>query len=359
MSSYNTWTAVPGGAVRNGVHYSTGGDFPRGHNVQYANARPAYPSDYRPHFPDGTPVRHQTYGPSSSSYHSQTSYETWTAVPNGSRDYDAPLPSARHDRYDRPRASEAYPDPWNEKEHRFKAFTNAYKQTFENYHYDTPSNRSGRDAYYDDDDIDDLQHSMRNMKTSDAQFSGQDRLARDVREKEAKDYFSHKSSRSAHPRSPSRERERRSRRAHSPERKSSSRNHKSRHHSPPPISRESSRKGRSNSCSQSYSTRSQRPRTPPLTSSSTSNPQDAYGAGKIPKTDLYVVLGISRSADTAEIRRAYHKLALKYHPDRVGEKERDAAHGKMTEINMARDVLVDDGKRARYDATGTVASDIY
>ena len=68
------------------------------------------------------------------------------------------------------------------------------------------------------------------------------------------------------------------------------------------------------------------------------------------KRDYYEVLGVSRNADAAEIKKAYRKLALKYHPDKnPGDKE---AEEKFKEAAEAYDVLSNDEKRRRYDQFG-------
>jgi molecular chaperone DnaJ len=65
--------------------------------------------------------------------------------------------------------------------------------------------------------------------------------------------------------------------------------------------------------------------------------------------DYYEVLGVERSADAAELKRAYRKLAMEYHPDR---NQADGAAEKFKEINQAYEILTDDQKRAAYDRFG-------
>src|SRR5438270_9622715 len=71
------------------------------------------------------------------------------------------------------------------------------------------------------------------------------------------------------------------------------------------------------------------------------------------KQDFYDILGVSRSANADELKRAYRKLAMQCHPDRnPGDK---SAEHKFKEINEAYDVLKDDQKRAAYDRFGHAA----
>jgi len=66
--------------------------------------------------------------------------------------------------------------------------------------------------------------------------------------------------------------------------------------------------------------------------------------------DYYDILGISRNADTNEIKKAYRKLALQYHPDKnPGDKQ---AEEKFKEVSEAYEVLKDAEKRRRYDQFG-------
>jgi DnaJ-class molecular chaperone len=62
--------------------------------------------------------------------------------------------------------------------------------------------------------------------------------------------------------------------------------------------------------------------------------------------DPYTVLGVTKSADTAEIKKAFRKLAKKYHPDQ--SKEAKAAE-KFAEVNSAYEILGDEKKRAAFD----------
>lgn len=66
--------------------------------------------------------------------------------------------------------------------------------------------------------------------------------------------------------------------------------------------------------------------------------------------DYYQTLGISKSATTADIKKAYRKLARKYHPD-VNPNDKEA-HKKFQQINEANEVLSDPEKRKKYDQYG-------
>jgi molecular chaperone DnaJ len=64
------------------------------------------------------------------------------------------------------------------------------------------------------------------------------------------------------------------------------------------------------------------------------------------KRDYYEVLGVGKSASPDEIKKAFRRLAVQYHPDRGGDE------AKFREINEAYEVLKDDSKRKRYDQFG-------
>lgn len=73
------------------------------------------------------------------------------------------------------------------------------------------------------------------------------------------------------------------------------------------------------------------------------------------KRDYYEVLGLQKGASAEDIKRAYRKAAMKYHPDRnPGDKE---AEEKFKEVGEAYEVLSDDDKRARYDQYGFAGVD--
>lgn len=66
--------------------------------------------------------------------------------------------------------------------------------------------------------------------------------------------------------------------------------------------------------------------------------------------DYYKILGVERNADQESIKKAFRRMAAKYHPDRNQDK---GAEERFKEINEANEVLSDPTKRARYDQLGS------
>ena len=72
------------------------------------------------------------------------------------------------------------------------------------------------------------------------------------------------------------------------------------------------------------------------------------------KRDYYEVLGVNKNATDDEIKKAYKKLAKKYHPD-LNPDDPKGAEAKFKEVGEAYEVLKDPQKRAQYDQFGHAA----
>lgn len=77
--------------------------------------------------------------------------------------------------------------------------------------------------------------------------------------------------------------------------------------------------------------------------------------GSTAEKSLYEVLGVERSASQQEIRKAYHKLALRLHPDKNPDDKE--ANEKFQQLQKVMSILGDEEKRALYDQTGVVDDD--
>ncbi|RSL70356.1 hypothetical protein CEP54_001881 [Fusarium duplospermum] len=77
-----------------------------------------------------------------------------------------------------------------------------------------------------------------------------------------------------------------------------------------------------------------------------------------PTIDPYEVLGVERTANPDQIKGAYRKAALKNHPDKVPQDQKEQAHEKFQSIAFAYAVLSDPARRKRYDTTGSTAESI-
>ncbi|MBO5733999.1 MAG: DnaJ domain-containing protein, partial [Clostridia bacterium] len=73
------------------------------------------------------------------------------------------------------------------------------------------------------------------------------------------------------------------------------------------------------------------------------------------KRDFYEVLGVQRGATDDEIKKAYRKLAKKYHPDL--NPDDNSAEAKFKEVSEAYEILSDKEKRSRYDQFGHAGVD--
>ncbi|KAF6240560.1 hypothetical protein HO173_001229 [Letharia columbiana] len=79
-----------------------------------------------------------------------------------------------------------------------------------------------------------------------------------------------------------------------------------------------------------------------------------------PPTDInpYEVLEIENTATSGDVKSAYKKLALRYHPDKAHPDAKDTAHAKFQEIAFAYAILSDERRRKRYDTTGNTSESL-
>ncbi|KAK7420271.1 hypothetical protein QQZ08_010471 [Neonectria magnoliae] len=77
-----------------------------------------------------------------------------------------------------------------------------------------------------------------------------------------------------------------------------------------------------------------------------------------PIIDPYEVLDLERTATADQVKSAYRKAALKNHPDKVPEKQKEKANEKFQSIAFAYAILSDPARRKRYDTTGSTAESI-
>ncbi|KAE8379925.1 DnaJ domain-containing protein [Aspergillus bertholletiae] len=73
------------------------------------------------------------------------------------------------------------------------------------------------------------------------------------------------------------------------------------------------------------------------------------------ETDLYEALGVPGDATADQIKSAYRKLALKHHPDKAPEDQKEEANKKFQQIAFAYAILSDERRRRRFDLTGSTA----
>ena len=68
--------------------------------------------------------------------------------------------------------------------------------------------------------------------------------------------------------------------------------------------------------------------------------------------DPYIILGVDQTADERDVKRAFKKLSLQFHPDKVLEAEKEEAEKKFVDISKAYKVLTDEEARKLYDEFG-------
>ena len=75
--------------------------------------------------------------------------------------------------------------------------------------------------------------------------------------------------------------------------------------------------------------------------------------------DLYAILNVSKTSSNEDIKKAYKKLAIRYHPDKcLNEKDKEANETKFKEVNQAYSILSNPEKRQTYDQFGTIDNNV-
>lgn len=74
--------------------------------------------------------------------------------------------------------------------------------------------------------------------------------------------------------------------------------------------------------------------------------------------DLYELLGVEKTASESEIKKAYRRLSLKVHPDRVNNDQKDLATKKFQAISKVHSIMSNKDLRALYDETGEVGDEM-
>ncbi|QPG94398.1 hypothetical protein C2857_005902 [Epichloe festucae Fl1] len=83
-----------------------------------------------------------------------------------------------------------------------------------------------------------------------------------------------------------------------------------------------------------------------------------FADGEPPVIDPYETLGLAKQATADQVKSAYRKAALRNHPDKVSDEQKEEAHAKFQEVAFAYAVLSDPVRRKRYDTTGSTSDSI-